>query len=316
MDAAKHSPFILPLSNAMSEKQPLPLVEVARFGRLADARERSLALAAKDLAYAIERDGEEWKLCVEENVRDIALAELADVAAEETRKANAPPAPPLEKIPALPLFLFGWFMAACFYLQEKMGPEWMARGEADGEAIVHQGEWWRTITALTLHGDGMHLIVNLATGLLFAAFLLPQFGSGLSWLLILATGALGNAINAWGYRGEAHHSIGASTAVFGALGLLVGAELYSRWSSPITRTRWHLVLPLGAGLSLLAYLGVGDKHEHIDYMAHFWGFMVGIGLGICAAAIRLKRHFGSWGQYLAGVMTLALIAVAWMKAIK
>ena len=33
------------------------------------------------------------------------------------------------------------------------GADWFAAGASDAERVLH-GEWWRTITALTLHADG------------------------------------------------------------------------------------------------------------------------------------------------------------------
>jgi len=139
-------------------------------------------------------------------------------------------------------------------------------------------------------------------------------GGGLAWLAILLSGALGNALNAWGYRGEHHDSIGASSACFGALGILVGAELFARWSEPRQRNTWQLILPIGAGLGLLAYLGVGDEGKSIDYMAHGWGFAVGIVEGAVAVALRAKERLPAAAQRIAGLATLALLAVCWSLA--
>ena len=152
--------------------------------------------------------------------------------------------------------------------------------------------------------------------MLFAAFVIPRLGSGFTWLAILLSGALGNALNAWGYRGESHDSIGASTACFGALGILVGAELLSRWSEPRQRSAWQLILPLGAGLGLLAYLGVGDEGKNIDYMAHGWGFAIGIAEGAVAMALRVKERLPGPAQRAAGVATLALVALCWVLALR
>jgi hypothetical protein len=129
------------------------------------------------------------------------------------------------------------------------------------------------------------------------------------------SGAFGNALNAWGYRGEEHLSIGASTACFGALGILVGAELLARWMEPQQRSAWQLILPLGAGLGLLAYLGVGDEGKTVDFMAHGWGFAVGIGEGVVAGGLRLKERLPERLQAAAGLMALALIALAWALAL-
>jgi len=302
----------------MSEqREQAPAVELARYPTLAIARESALALAAKEMPYMIKRDGPEWVLSVDEGIHAAALEELRDFEAEQSRRPPPPSAPlPLEKIRPLSLFAAGWFLCACFFLQLRYDPAWIERGEASSEAIVHHGEWWRVVTALTLHGDLSHLVANLATGLLFAAFLLPQFGTGLTWTLILLTGIAGNGINAWTYRAEPHDSIGASTAVFGALGLLVGRELWARWAHPATRSRWQLVVPLGAGLSLLAYLGVGDKHESIDYMAHLWGFLSGIAFGLNASASYLKQRITPAGQKIAAVLVPLIVIAAWCIAFR
>jgi membrane associated rhomboid family serine protease len=292
-----------------------PLVEVGRYGRLAVARQRGLVVAASAVPHWIEREDDEWVLFVEEPAREAVLRELRAFEAEE----EARPAParflPEEKIETLSLYVAGWLMSGFFLVQNLAGAAWMDRGEAFSEAIVRRHEWWRTVTALTLHGDVAHIAANLMTGLLFAAFVLPHFGTGMAWLCILLSGALGNAVNAWGYRGEAHASIGSSTAVFGALGLLVGAEFVARLSSAHTRSRWQLVLPSGAGLALLAFLGVGDEHKsNVDFMAHLWGFVVGLPLGALGGWLRVKERASRWFQRGCVLATLGLLAAAWLRA--
>jgi membrane associated rhomboid family serine protease len=291
----------------------VPRVEVGRYARLAEARERGLVVSAKELAHWIERDGDEWVLLVEESAVSEVDRELAEFEMEQLQRPAERELLPPGRIPKLSLFVAAWVLSG-FFMAQQMAPErWEERGVADSGAIL-SGQWWRTITALMLHGDGPHLAANLATGLLFAAFLIPRLGSGLAWLAILLSGALGNALNAWGYRGEPHFSIGASTACFGALGILVGLELFARWRAPHTRSRWQLILPIGAGLALLAFLGVGEEGRNVDYMAHCWGFLAGLAGGVIAQACRLHERLSERGQRLAAVMTLALIAVTWLLA--
>jgi membrane associated rhomboid family serine protease len=292
-----------------------PLAEAGRYPGLPAARERGLVVAALELPYWIKRESGEWVLFVEERSIEMVRRELAAFESEESQRPPMRTLLPAEKIPTFSLYVAGWVLIGSFLVQLRAGERWLERGSAEGSAILH-GAWWRTITALTLHADASHLTANLATGLLFAAFVIPRLGSGFTWLAIVLGGALGNALNAWGYRGEAHDSIGASTACFGALGILVGAELISRWSEPRQRSGWQLILPLGAGLALLAYLGVGDEGKNIDYMAHGWGFAVGIAEGASAVALRLKERAPAPAQRAAGVATLALVALCWALALR
>ena len=294
------------------ESKP-PLVEAGRYSRLSAARDRGLVVAALELPYWIEREADEWVLLVEQDAIEAVRQELVEFETEETQRPPLRVLFPEEKIPTFSLYLAGCLLSGGYFVQQVVGEDWLERGAADSRAILH-GEWWRTITALTLHADGPHILANLATGLLFAAFVIPRLGAGFAWLTILLSGALGNALNAWGYRGDSHISIGASTACFGALGILVGVDLLSRWSEHQQRSAWQLILPLGAGLALLAFLGVGDEGKTIDYMAHGWGFTVGIVEGAAAIALRVKDRAPGRLQEVAGGATLALVALSWALA--
>ena len=293
-----------------------PLVEVGRYPRLADAREHVLALAAQDLAYIIERDGDDWLLQVEEAARVAAERELATMVSEEQAQRTRPPVREIPKLQPLPLFAILWMMAGMFFLQNMMGPQWTDVGASSSARILEQREWWRAITALTLHADLSHVMANIATGLLFSASLIPLLGGGVTSLLLVLCGACGNLINAWGYRSESHASIGASTAVFSALGILVGMELIARWSRVESRNRWQLVVPIGAGLALLAFLGVGEENTRVDFMAHWWGFCVGVAAGIVAASLPHRVAGWRYVQALAGSAAVILLAGCWALALR
>ena len=297
----------------------IPLAAVGRYAKFSDAQERGLVAAALDRAYWVQREGPEFVLYVEAKDGVEMARELAIFEAERVERAAdlAQAARPLPKIETLSLFIAAWVMSM-FWLAQNYGPSaLLERGDADSAGIIFRGEWWRAATALTLHGDLSHLAANLATGLLFAAFVLPQLGTGLTWLSIVLTGVLGNLANAWFYRQEPHFSIGASTAVFGALGLLVAGEFIDRWRHAASRAWWQLVLPLGAGFALLAYLGVGDEHsKRTDYMAHLFGFAAGLALGCPAALARLRERTPRPLQHAAAALALALLAGTWCAALR
>src|SRR5208283_948082 len=83
------------------------------------------------------------------------------------------------------------------------------------------------ITALTLHADFEHLFSNIIIGGLIISFLRYQIGNGWCWFLTLLTGIAGNYFNALVYQSH-HFSIGASTAVYGTLGILTGLQFINK----------------------------------------------------------------------------------------
>lgn len=288
---------------------------VGHYLTLAEAREAALALAARELAYEIDRAGEGWLLLVEEECREVALVELALLEAERQQERPAAPATrELGEFSPWSLLAVAAILVLVFVGEDRAPVDLTSAGDADAQAIVQRGEWWRCFTALTLHGDVSHIGANLMTGALFAGFLIPQLGTGGTWLLVLLSGAMGNFLNSYGYRDLPHRSIGASTAVFAALGMLVAAEAVARWQAR-QRSRWQMIVPLGAGLALLAFLGVGEKHENIDFMAHWWGLCSGLALGMPAAAWRLRERLTRRAQQAAGLAAAALLALAWWRAL-
>jgi membrane associated rhomboid family serine protease len=152
---------------------------------------------------------------------------------------------------------------------------------------------------------------NLASGVVFGIFVAQLLGSGLAWLAILLAGALGNALNALVQSPE-HTAIGASTGIFGALGILSGYMGRSRvvpWRGGLRR--WA---PLAGGIMLLVLLGFGG--ERTDIGAHVAGFAMGgvIGFGLAPAAARLAHQ--PRAQWVAGALACGLFSLAWLLALR
>ncbi|NNC88713.1 MAG: rhomboid family intramembrane serine protease, partial [Akkermansiaceae bacterium] len=111
----------------------------------------------------------------------------------------------------------------------------------------------------------------------------PWFG----WALILAGGTLGNFLTALSYHPEPFQSVGASTATFGALGILVGLGCYVAWRKRSYRKLAAGVLvPIGAGVAMLGWLGAGGPQT--DVLGHILGWSVGVVLGCAAAWTRMR----------------------------
>ena len=186
--------------------------------------------------------------------------------------------------------------------------DWLSLGALDAGA---GREWWRALTALTLHLDQEHLIGNLLFGLVagFAAGRL--LGPGVAWASILGAGALAEL--RWRILiapVRSHRAVGASTAVFAALGLLAGLAWRQRLT--LRERRWYRWAPLIAGISLLTLLGAGNAH--VDVLGHALGFLFGVGVGWIYARAEIPRIRGKRLQIVTGAGAALLVCAAWLLA--
>ena len=209
-----------------------------------------------------------------------------------------------------------WVVAlvAVYLLQTHrgFGIDWTRTGASVAE-LVRDGEWWRSFTALTLHADILHLANNLVFGGLFVGVVCQLLGTGLALQAIVLAGALGNFANAW-LQGPDFSSIGASTAVFGALGVLGGNRWQRRRKTERARRRsW---IPLLAALFLLAYLGMGgERPGRIDVLGHVCGFVAGVVVGVAYGRWNAHVDLSARSQALLGGGAIAAWGVAWWLAI-
>ncbi len=241
-------------------------------------------------------DGYGWLLAVVPEMEMAARAQLERYARENPPRPTEAATGPLRgrAWPGVASYIGLLLLVGFCASREFFGLSWSAAGRLDG-ALIRQGEWWRPLTALTLHLDTGHLLSNLGFGAFFGYFAGRLLGSGVAWASILASGIAGNFLNAL-LQSPQHRAVGASTAVFGALGLL--AAYGWRRQSP-RGVRWaQRSAPLVAGIALLAFLGTGDIRT--DIVAHLTGFICGALLGAVYAHLgadialepRLQRRWG------------------------
>jgi len=172
-------------------------------------------------------------------------------------------------------------------------------------AGILNGEVWRAITALTLHSNLLHLAGNMVGISLFGSAVCGICGWGVGGLIILLSGGIGNLANALFYK-VGHLSIGASTAVFGALGFLAAYQ-FLRKVKQGRQERVKAWLPLAGGLALLAILGSGAGS---DIMAHLFGFVSGSLLG--AGYTVFWRRPSLTGQLVALGIFVVLLGGGWL----
>lgn len=280
------------------------------------ARSWALVLDSRSIPCCIEPDGDGWQLLVPEHQLESARRELH---LYEEANQNWPPAPPATRqlientLPTVSVLL----LLATFHNLTLVGLSLPGHGILDlhelgaaHAASIRDGQWWQCVTALTLHAGAVHLLGNLAIGGIFIILLCRELGSGLAWSLLLASGTLGNLLNAW-VQSPDHRSVGASTAVFGAVGILAAISMV-RYRHHLQR-RWFI--PAAAGLALLAILGTEGKNT--DLGAHLFGFCFGMFFGTAAEIMVAKQ--GRPGSVVNALLALAsggIVVAAWWCALE
>lgn len=288
------------------------LVEVYRSLRLPDCDQQTLVLSAVGIHSMTVVRGGMFAVVVPEESAELALKHLREVAQEAAIPIEEPKAPKLHPRAWTGSILYALIMMAVAYVAGRgwLGFDWLESGSLNG-AIPSTHEWWRVVTALTLHADVGHLIGNLAFGVVLGYLASRSLGGGIAWAGILVGAMMGNALDAM-WMPEEQRSIGASTAVFAALGVL---SAYAWVLETASNLRWAKRLgPLIAGVMLLGFLGAGG--ERTDVVAHVTGFISGCALGAILGKIPEQRFDSRTLQLAAGAFTLIAVAVAWLFALR
>jgi rhomboid protease GluP len=178
-------------------------------------------------------------------------------------------------------------LVAIFHWQGQ-DPSLVRRAASSSVGLIANGEWWRPFTGLFLHADISHLAGNLVSGSIFGVLVARSLGALRGWALILGCGTLGNAITSGLIYPETFLSIGASTAVFAALGILTGLGAAESLRDRARRPWLRITAPLVAGFILLGWLG-GATEGNTDVMGHVFGFTSGLAAGVAVGAIEGKK---------------------------
>jgi len=272
--------------------------------------DRALVLAAAAIPHQVVQDPDSNVIVVPAPFSARAIEEIA--LYEEANPPIVPKPPKTIRYQNAMPGIFGYLLTICAVAwlagSSAFGANWLRAGRVDGE-LLRAGEWWRSITALTLHSGLGHLAGNLVFGALFGLFAGRLLGSGVAWFAIVVAGAMGNLLNTLVLAPD-HRSIGASTAVFAALGIVAGYVWRARLMS---QERWvYRNGPIVGGLALLMYTGTGD--ENTDIGAHLFGFLCGFGGGMLLTLVKDRILEARW-QWLGGSAAVLLVVAAWGVAL-
>ena len=150
----------------------------------------------------------------------------------------------------------------------------IAAGALYGPAVL-QGEYWRLASAMFLHGGLLHIALNMFALWQAGSLVERLFGHKRFLILYLGAGLVGAITSLWWKPTVL--SVGASGAIFGVYGALLGYLLGAREAMPLSLMRELRSSALAfVGFSLFA----GFAMPGIDNAAHVGGLIGGFLLGL------------------------------------
>jgi len=194
----------------------------------------------------------------------------------------------------------GWFEVA------SMKP-YVLYGANNG-GVTTNGEWWRLVSCMFMHYGLIHLALNMWALFQVGHLLERLLGRALYTLTYLGSGVVASLASII-WHGDKIWSAGASGAVFGAYGALLGYMLREKHGVP--KAVFQPILR-----STLTFAGYnifyGMVHPTIDNSAHVGGLLSGLVLGwlIALPLDPLARRQLFSRRLQAGLVTVALLVTA------
>lgn len=171
---------------------------------------------------------------------------------------------------------------------------------------VADGQWWRLITYIFLHGGFMHLFMNTFALLYIGMHLEPLLGRFRFAAAYLLTGVCAGLLSITMHTGSV--GVGASGAIFGMYGVFLSMLTTSHITKTLRKTMlrsllFFIVLNLLYGLQ-----------GNTDNAAHIGGLLSGIAMGYIyypgiAAKAPLRKQLITTALIAAGVIALAIAVI-------
>ena len=137
--------------------------------------------------------------------------------------------------------------------------------------LISDGEWWRLLTPMFLHGGIMHLLFNMFSLFIFGPELEKIAGKARFLTIYLLSGIFAN-IATFFLQAPDYQSLGASGAVFGILGAFGALVYYTKRILPQLR---QIILPIIVISIVMTFV-----QPNINATAHITGLVVGFLIGL------------------------------------
>jgi len=270
-------------------------------------------LSALQIPHQIVFEGRVFYLVVPPDAKTQALQEIDEYMLELQNKSRSLPANSDNEEGATlqpPTLLLMGSLVLIFAITGpwEANSIWFQKGAANSQAILAHYEWFRVVTALTLHANILHLLNNCVLGGILVHFFLLCVGSGIGLFALLLASITGNSVNVL-LHGPGHIFVGFSTAIFAVIGMLAILS----YKDKVSGIRAYFQLPLMGAFALLAMLGSAGAHT--DLGAHFFGLVSGLLIGkLLGLPItrKLRRSFAA--QTVFFLLSLFIFSSSWILA--
>ena len=150
--------------------------------------------------------------------------------------------------------------------------------------LISDGEWWRLVTPMFLHGGIMHLLFNMFSLFIFGPELEKIAGKARFLTIYLLSGMFAN-IATFFLQPPEYASVGASGAIFGILGAFGALVYYTKRILPQLR---QIILPIIVVSIVMTFI-----QSNINTTAHIAGLAVGFLIGL---SYFHPNRIGSWNK--------------------
>lgn len=222
---------------------------------------------------------------------------------ERIRDLFSQPTPVTVALIGLILAIYGW----CLFIDYSVMGQWSGTPQislylgANWPPLIHgEGQWWRTLSSVFLHGGLLHIGFNAYALYILGPAVERLSGSSRYFILIVAAG-LGGAVASLLWSDTP--SVGISGSIFGLVGALLGI---------IRKFRDYLPDQMATGIRrgmiqiALINLGIGLVLPMIDNAAHIGGFVTGF---VFASLMQSRLVTGPKEERKARVAAIALAAL-------
>jgi rhomboid protease GluP len=175
-----------------------------------------------------------------------------------------------------------WFAHKVHFIGVFLAPRDLPTLEALGAMRglrVSGGEYWRLVSCILLHGDGMHILLNAVALFALGRLCESVYGPVRLLFLVMATGVCGSLLS---WAGGNASSVGASGGIFGLMGAaIVFGFRFTKELPPMAGELFRKRLIPWVALNLF----IGAVVPFIDNLGHVGGL-----LGGCALALVINNR--------------------------